>query len=45
MSVLVNMHMSKIMGTLIKLGIRMYAMYANCQSLTCAHHSLYTYAK
>ena len=33
MSVLVNVHMSKIMRTPIKLGVRTYAKYANCRTL------------
>ena len=33
MSVHVNVHMSKIMHTPIKVGIRTYTMYANCQTL------------
>ena len=33
MSVLVNVHMSKIMLTPIKLGIRTYATYANYRTL------------
>ena len=30
LSILVNVHMSKIIRTPIKVGIHMYAMYANC---------------
>ena len=33
MSVLVNVCMSKIMGTPIKLGVRTYATYTNCRTL------------
>ena len=33
MSVCVNLHMSKIKHTPIKVGVRAYAMYANCQTL------------
>ena len=34
MSVPVNVHMSKIMHTPIKVGIRTYTMYANCQTVS-----------
>ena len=33
MGVHLNVHMSKIMCTLIKVGIHTYAIYANCQTL------------
>ena len=33
MSVRLNVHMSEIMRTLIKVGVRSYAMYANFQTL------------
>ena len=34
MSVRVNVWMSKIMRTPIKVGVRTYATYANCRTLT-----------
>ena len=44
MSIHVNVHMSKIMHTPIKVGICMYAMYAYCQTLIaiekCIFHLL-----
>ena len=33
MSIYGNVHMSKIMSMTIKVGIPMYATYANCQTL------------
>ena len=33
MSVRLNVHMSKIMRTLIKVGVHTYATYDNCQTL------------
>ena len=34
MSVRVNIHVSKFMRTSIKLGVRTYATYANCQTMS-----------
>ena len=39
MGVWVNVHMSKIMRTPIKLGVSMYAMYANCRTLDGKHNA------
>ena len=36
MSEFVNVCMPKIMQTQIKLGVRMYAIYANCRTLSMA---------
>ena len=34
MSILLNVHMSKVMHTLIQVGVCTYATYANCGTLT-----------
>ena len=41
MSVLVNVRMSKIMGTPIKVVVRTYATYANCRTLLSKNQNCY----
>ena len=41
MSLLVNVRMSKIMGTPIKVGVRTYATYANCRTLLSKNQNCY----
>ena len=41
MSVLVNVRMSKIMRTLVKVGVRTYATYANCRTLLSKNQNCY----